>query len=510
MSKELIGRLGILFMVIAALGACADDAGGDEAHHTLDASAPDADSAGDAADALDDAGDDPKDAGHDAAAPACEAFPSALIAGTPQTDELAEDPSHCGQSSYAWLDDPTLGDVTEYGVSKDISAALIEGLLASEGVTPPREVAYNARVQQFAYTTQDRGELIDASAMVAYPSNAEPSDGPLEVILLLHGTTGFNDACAPSGDLASQGLAALLASFGYFVVAPDYIGLKGVGDATGFLHPYLVGQATAIASLDAVRAAAKLPADKRGGWCVEPEVVAFGGSQGGHAALWVDRLAPYYAREIELLGTVATVPPADMVGQMDRALEQLVDATGNTVAFLGASAGWYGHAERLDEVFVSPLDEQVPAALGAECNPGDSVGEPTSTADIFQPALVEAASNDTLADVVPWGCMTAENGLTTTSVARIAPESESYGILYVLGENDDLVHTPIERDAFETLCAQGMQMQFLECAGASHTEATFFAMPELLDFVDARFAREPFTGEGVCQVDAPVECRGTL
>lgn len=48
-----------------------------------------------------------------------------------------------------------------------------------------------------------------------------------------------------------------LASSGYVVVAPNYISLRAFGDPTGFLHPYLVGQPTAIASLDAVRAAAK-------------------------------------------------------------------------------------------------------------------------------------------------------------------------------------------------------------------------------------------------------------
>ena len=56
-------------------------------------------------------------------------------------------------------------------------------------------------------------------------------------------------------------------------------------------------------------------------------VVFVGGSQGGHAALWVDLLAPYYAPELNLLGGVATVPPADLYGQSARALTSVVDAT---------------------------------------------------------------------------------------------------------------------------------------------------------------------------------------
>ena len=59
----------------------------------------------------------------------------------------------------------------------------------------------------------------------------------------------------------------------------------------------------------------------------------------GHAALWVDRLQPYYAPELELVGVVAAVPPADILGQMERALQSVVDATGNAAAFFGTTAG---------------------------------------------------------------------------------------------------------------------------------------------------------------------------
>lgn len=41
--------------------------------------------------------------------------------------------------------------------------------------------------------------------------------------------------------------------------------------------------------------------------------------------------------------------------------------------------------------------------------------------------------------------------LTTTDVARLGPSAPSYGVLVVLGTNDTLVHTPIERDAYDTL-----------------------------------------------------------
>lgn len=461
----------------------------------LDASSPDADTAEDG----------------------CEALPEILIAGTPAADALAADAAQCGQPSFAWLSDLSegapgegLGQVTQLGLKRDYSVAALEAALGLLGASAPRPIAHDVSIRLYEYTTQDRGELVQASALVAYPQGHQAGDAPKDIIVLLHGTTGFTDACSATKEMEYQGLAALIASFGFVVVAPDYIGLNGVGEPTEFLHPYLVGQAAAISSFDAVRAAMRLSDEERGDWCLRPRIMTVGGSQGGHAALWMDRLAPYYAREFELAGTVATVPPADMLGQMERALKQLVKASANTAAFFGASAGWYSYGDRLDEVFVSPLDEVVPTALGAGCDFKDVLPEdPVSTGDFFQQPLIDAAFAGTLAQVQPWGCITGENGLTTTSIARIPQSSESYGILFVLGENDELVDTATERDSFDSLCAEGMPMEYLECAGAEHGETTLLALPEILDFVDARLAREPFDAPSVCQRSAAVVCRGS-
>ncbi|MGM0556087.1 MAG: lipase family protein [Myxococcota bacterium] len=437
----------------------------------------------------------------------CDDFPAPVVAGTTQTDQLADNPEQCGQPAYQWLRDEALGEVVDFGLEKEFRAVLIEGLIRSQDVEPPEGIEYDVQIQQFMYKTQDRGDFINATGMIAYPQNYEATE-PMDTVLLLHGTTGFMDDCAASADTASQGLAALFASMGYFVVAPDYIGLKGMGEPSEFLHPYLVGQATAIASLDSVRAAGKMSQDERGGFCLSNDVMVFGGSQGGHAALWVDRLAPYYAREFDLLGTIATVPPADLVGQMERALVSFENSTGNTIAFLGTVADWYGYGDRYDEIFVDPLDTEIPAALGEECRPGSGIEEPTIE-DVFQPGLYEPARNDQLTGVEPWGCITAENGLTTTSIERIEPTSEAYGILSVYAENDELVNTPIERDAFSEMCNQGLDMQYLECAGAGHVEGSLYAVPEILDFMAARMAGETFDPANLCQVEAPTTCRGT-
>lgn len=433
------------------------------------------------------------------------AFPAPLVAGTPETETLAKSAGRCGQPDFAWLDGDRLGALVNSEFQPRLTAAVLRGLAQGAGLELPISLTYDVETRVITYVTQDRGQEIEATAAVAFPVGVPEGAPPMPTLLVLHGTTGFTDGCGPSRDAETRLLGAALASSGFIVVAPDYIGLKNTEPATGFLHPYLAGQPTAIASLDAVRALRHLaPEIGEGGAQPSPKVAVIGGSQGGHAALWLDRLAPYYARELEIAGIVATVPPADMVGEAVLALSSSRSSTGNIMAFFGATAGWYGADSRLDEIFVPPFDADIPAALGASCKPG--LDSPTELEDLFQPVLLDAAKEGTLAEAGTWGCMLTENSLIDTTVSRIQDDGSSYGILFVTGEKDKLVDTATEREAFETLCEGGIPLQYLECADAGHTQGTSWALPEILDFLHARLAGEAFTSQ--CQAGAKVECRG--
>lgn len=423
---------------------------------------------------------------------------------TPNVGTYPVAPEHCGVPPFTLRTDATLGDVTAKGLRDTFSASASAVFLAL-GQVKSTEL-HDVDVEQIAYVTQDRGQRIEATTLIAYPNDLDAKTS-FDVVLVLHGTAGFTDKCAPSGSTDTRPLVAALAALGYVAVAPDYIGLKGIGAPTGFLHPYLVGQPTAIASLDAVRATIKHLAKENGNSCAKPRFATLGGSQGGHAALWVDRLAPYYAKELEHVGVVATVPPADMLGEGVRALRTKVDASGNMAALYGAASDWYGARGKLSEVFVSPLDKDIPNALASSCSPDLRNKE---LPDVFTKSLLDAAAADGgLKALSPWGCMLVENGLTTTSVPRVAPTSPSYGVLFVLGENDTLVDPETERKGFDALCAQGMKMTYLECAGASHTKATVWSLPEIIDFLRDRFAGKAIDPGTVCKRAGATRCRGT-
>lgn len=433
--------------------------------------------------------------------------PVPRLGGTAETRELAAAAAHCGVPAFAFLPSTELGKVVGKGLHDHFTTDSLAVLLALSHVTPSGPL-HEVDLDQISYLTQDRGKPIEASALVAYPADFQTRTS-IDVLLVLHGTAGFTDSCAPSGTADARPLVAALASLGYLVVAPDYLGLRGLGGPTGFLHPYLVGQPTALAALDAVRAASRLVAQGEVPICASTRFATVGGSQGGHAALWVDRLAPYYAQELQHVGVVATVPPADLLAEATRALRQKVPASANMAAFFGAASDWYGVRQRLGEVFVPPLDKDIPAELAASCDPGSSFKNKDLTAVFTKPLLDAAAAPDALRGLMPWGCLITENGLPTTSVKRLAPTAPGYDILFVLGESDTLVDPATERQSFNALCGQGMSMQFLECAGASHTKATQWALPELIDFLRDRFAGKAPDTAHACKLAAPVTCRGT-
>jgi len=105
--------------------------------------------------------------------------------------------------------------------------------------------------------------------------------------------------------------------------------------------------------------------------------------------------------------------------------------------------------------------------------------------------------------VTSWGCYLAENSLPTTSI----PKQDSIPSLFLLGENDDLVDNTVERASFQKLCAQGHVLQYLECAGASHTKPLSYALDQWLDFLEDRLAGKAMGA--ACVVKPAETCTST-
>lgn len=136
------------------------------------------------------------------------------------------------------------------------------------------------------------------TGLITYPNSPAPRGG-WPVVSWDHGTSGLSQSCAPSrggGQVPDFGVRSV-------DVATDYLGLGPDGE----LHPYLNRVTEAEATIDIVRAARLIP-DAHAGttWFV------VGDSQGGQAALAAGEIAPRYAPELHLRGTVAIAPGVEL------------------------------------------------------------------------------------------------------------------------------------------------------------------------------------------------------
>ena len=432
-------------------------------------------------------------------------------------------PALCGINEYSWLKQEELPMGTGLGFvlqSKELltdlegiaarkKAALITLMETNDEVKSRnivRRPKHDVKIYKIRYQTQDKGKLVDATGIVAFPDSA----GTFPVVSILHGTApGFADACAPSTDETIDGEATgtgvLLASFGYIIIAPDYIGLKSMGEPSTEVHPYLIAEPTAISVLDMMRAARNL-LSLINAKAIPGDNAIIGGSQGGHAAAFTTRYQPYYAPELVIKGASWGIPPTDLQTHAQTALQNFVKASGNTALFLLTSNSWYrGDHANLSEVFVSPFDVDFPvAAVDPKCKMGDSVKGMDSLDDLYSTKILdEAAAEPFLVNMPPWGCFVEVNTLPTTPLPRI----DDIPALMVLGEKDDLVDPGIETESFQKLCEQGYKINYKMCANAGHVDGWAWSLEEQFDWVDARIANVPMTD--YCTVKEPIRCANT-
>jgi len=420
------------------------------------------------------------------------------------------EPAVCGAPPYSWLPPGELAEVLTWRDAEfsNFSLELIQAALEEEGYEG-LEPEYGAQVYKLRYSTQDRGLRREATAMVAAPSDWD-QEAPPPVVLWLHGTTGISDTDAPSHDpLEGAAQVAILASLGYLAIAPDYLGMIGFGEPSpeGTLHPYLVAEAVAISSLDALRAAMR--GLSRARLSFEPstdQLIFWGGSQGGHATFFTELYQPYYAPDLPPLAAVAAVPPTDLLGLARWGTQH----QGSTTMALSIAAAlmwdWYGRSASLDEIFRDDPPLQIASTLFDRLFSRDDTAalfeQIESLEQLFTPAFISAGLEGNLRDLEPWGCYFAENSVTEGSVPRISETP----FFVTLSEEDTLVVTEVIREHLPRLCERGYQMEIIECADLSHSRGAVAALPQMHTWIQARVAGEPLAEERLCRLPEPLLC----
>lgn len=371
-------------------------------------------------------------------------------------------------SAWIYRGEPVLDEF--YDTPADVPSSP-GALLRSEEFT--RTIPASAEAWRILYTTT-RADGVPALASALVVAPAERSDGPLPVIALAHGTTGVDRTCAPSVLKDPFGAGAFYAldeviERGWALVATDYVGLGTEGG-----HPYLVGEPEGRSVLDSVRAARQL-----GDVVLADQVVVWGHSQGGGAALWTGGLAPSYAPEIDVVGVAALAPAADLVGLAER----LDDVLGGSIF---ASFLVHGYAIAYDDVSVADYVRPV-ARLAFDEVVGRCLSEPAALLSVIGSL---AAGTDVFSRDLAGGPLLER---VTANVPTLSIEAP---LLLAQGETDTLIQRAVQDGYVADRCAAGQAIDYRTYPGLGHielVEADSALLPDLFEWIEARLDGAPAT-----------------
>jgi len=514
----------LLLLTLALPAACGDDSGGSgtDSGGTVDADGdtnPHAPDAGTSDSSVPDAADVPHladtspDTSPDTAPDAApDTAPDAAPDAGPPWPPLT--PEFCGAPPYEWLPPSAVGAplvFRELELIHRFPAAALDTLLQQAGYGGITPVSCGVTVYRLRYTTQDHGVVREATAAVGLPTAECAAAGEsLPLALWMHHSVGFVDDCAPSRDALFAAVApAVLASRGWLTVAPDLLGLMGFGDPSppGAVHPYLVAEPTALAGLDSVRATLAALAEHADLPQGDPaRLLVAGGSQGGHAAWFVDRYAAHYAPELTILAVATIVPPTDLGALVSHAVQEWGPAARVVPTFLETLRAWYGAPADLRGVLTDTdphhLATDVQAIMAGDCRFELRLDGVDGLDDLFEADFMTTAAEGDWSALPPWDCYFRENSVATSAVPRLTDAP----VLAVFAENDELIDTATERADVARLCAQGYVLDVTVCAGLPHTEGGRAAMGLLLDWLERRLAGEPIPEERRCVIADPVDC----
>jgi hypothetical protein len=432
-------------------------------------------------------------------------------ASTPEPFTPTLPTAGCGVGDYDWLPTDTMGDILDWEAVPEFSmtAEAINLLLAAADLGGVAEAKYGVDLYKVRYRTQDKGEETDATGFLAFPKVEEPTVFPL--MLWLHPTMGFSDACAPTV-LGVEGAAfpILFATQGFAVAAPDQLGMKGWGEPSAILHPYVVAEPTAIVSLDAARALVKFQAAEGLQSTGDPaQLLHWGVSEGGFSALWTDRYQPGYAPEFDPIGVIAAIPPTDPVALAHHAMTEIGPTTKGLAAVIVTALQWYRSDMPLTDVFTdetpfyfaSSLEED----MASKCW-GFPIDDITQINHLYTESFIDGILTFDWDAIDPFGCIAEENTLRDSAV----PHDSEAPVLMIIAEDDDLTIADPARDDVVALCELGYTIEHMECAGTGHTGAAVNTILDQVAWALDRVAGVPLDEDNMCVINAPIECEELL
>ena len=307
------------------------------------------------------------------------------------------------------------------------------------------------------------GNDIPVSAVVVVPElPVGKKDRP--VVSWGHPTTGSAQKCGPSLNLDPflfiEGLDSLLEA-GYAVVATDYQGMSVAGPSS-----YLLGVTEGNNVIDAVRAARQLPDSGIG-----TDVLLWGHSQGGQAALFAAQQFESYAPELTLHGVAVAAPAADLNGLLS---DDIIDVSGVSIASYAIPAFEVAYANRFPEADMASILTPAGAAAAPKIAEMCLLTQNKEIHAIAEP-LVGGYVTSNPATTEPWATMLAENSAGNAPI--------NVPMFVAQGDSDTLVIPAITSEYVNRLCAAGEHVEFVTYPNTTHGLIATKALPTVVPWL---------------------------
>lgn len=314
------------------------------------------------------------------------------------------------------------------------------------------------------YRTQGTsGDATFTSGMVFVPYNPAQNR---PVLAWAHGTLGLGEKCAPSRakDPADMSWLGDALSQGWVVTATDYAGLGTPGN-----QGYLIGAAEANDVINSVRAARNMSETN-----ASNQYVVWGHSQGGHSALFTASQSAQYAPELELKGTVASAPAAELVPLLN---EQYNTATGWVIGSI-VSATWPTFNTQLqpDEILTN-AGQRSYQRLAQQCIQQSALG------GLFRHLLKQQIFSSNPVDNPAWKAMAKEQ-----SAPDLGPDQP---LLVVESKTDKVVLPNTTALYIQQACQAGSNLDSLWIDKGNHEVIPDLTYQQVIPWIAARFAGQP-------------------
>ena len=298
-----------------------------------------------------------------------------------------------------------------------------------------------------------------SSGMVFVPYNPAQNR---PVLAWAHGTLGLGDECTPSrvSDPANISWLGDALSQGWVVTATDY-----AGQGTPGPQEYLVGAAEAHDVINSVRAARNMEQTN-----ASNEYAVWGHSQGGNSALFTASQSGQYAPELELKGTVASAPAAELTDLLDA---QYDTATGWVIGSIVA-ATWPAVNSSLDvNDVLSSSGQKAYQKLANQCI------QKSAIAGLFRTALRQTIFSTNPVEVPAWKEM---------AEAQSGPNLAANQPLLVVESKVDKVVLPASTALYiQQACTAGSNLQSLWIDKGNHEVIPELTYQQVIPWIKDRF-----------------------